>query len=159
MENLVGLRRLAEEAPMEGVLALIRESFAYMDGRIDPPSSMHRLTAADLAQSAGSGEVWILGPPDAPLACVVMTPKPDALYLGKLAVSAAARGQGLSRKLIDCALGRARARGLPCLELQSRVELVENHAAFRAMGFVVVAATTHPGYDRPTSLTFRRPLG
>lgn len=30
------------------VLALIRCSFAYMDGRIDPPSSMHRLTLSAL---------------------------------------------------------------------------------------------------------------
>ena len=28
----------------EELLAVIRESFAYMDGVIDPPSSAHRLT-------------------------------------------------------------------------------------------------------------------
>jgi hypothetical protein len=44
------------------------------------------------------------------------------------------------------------------LELQTRVELEENHAAFRAMGFAEAGRTAHPGYDRPTSITFRKDL-
>jgi hypothetical protein len=38
------------------------------------------------------------------------------------------------------------------------VELLENHATFRALGFVQTAATAHTGYTRPTSLTFERPV-
>ncbi|MCI5085719.1 MAG: N-acetyltransferase, partial [Rhodovulum sp.] len=34
------------------LLRLIRTSFAYMDGRIDPPSSMHQLTVDTLRQTA-----------------------------------------------------------------------------------------------------------
>ena len=45
--------------------------FSYMDGVIDPPSSMHRLTIEDLA--FGQGETWVIGTP--PVASVVMTPK------------------------------------------------------------------------------------
>ena len=63
-----------------------------------------------------------------------------------------------ARALIALAEARARALGLPVLELQSRIELVENHATFRAMGFALVGATRHQGYDRDTSLTFRRPV-
>jgi hypothetical protein len=48
--------------------------------------------------------------------------------------------------------------GLPALELQTRIELTENHALFRHLGFVQTAATAHPGYTRPTTLTFRHPL-
>ena len=40
------------------LLALIARAFAYMEGRIDPPSSLHRLTPQGLA---ASGEVWVLG--------------------------------------------------------------------------------------------------
>src|SRR3546814_2205076 len=35
-----------------GLLALLRESFAYMEGRIDPLSSLHRLDASKLAVKA-----------------------------------------------------------------------------------------------------------
>lgn len=149
------LRRLAPGDPaLAAALALIRDAFAYMDGRIDPPSSMHRLDAAAMERTAAEAEVWAVGDPV--VGCVVLTEKADCLYVGKLAVAGAARGQGLARRLIDLAEARARALGLPVLELQSRVELVENHRTFAAMGFAETARSAHPGYDRPTTVTFRR---
>lgn len=66
------------------------------------------------------------------------------------------RRQGLATQLVALAVDRARALGLPALELQTRVELVENHATFARLGFTRVGATAHPGFDRPTSLTLRR---
>lgn len=147
-------RRAGAGEDWGAVLALIRESFAYMDGRVDPPSSVHLLSEAELARQAEAGEVWLIGAPV--LGCLVLTVRPGALYIGKLVVSAAARRIGLARRLIDLAEERARALGLPKLELQTRVELTENHAAFAALGFRQTAATAHAGYDRPTSLTFCR---
>jgi ribosomal protein S18 acetylase RimI-like enzyme len=135
------------------ILALLLQAFAYMEGRIDPPSSLRDLTTEALTRQAEVGEIWIIG---APVACVVLTPKPGALYVGKLAVAASHRGRGLARRLLDQAEARAREMGLPALELQTRVELVENQAAFLAMGFQEVARTAHKGFDRPTSITYRR---
>lgn len=136
------------------LLGLIQRAFAGMEGRIDPPSSMHRLTAADLEHHPG--EVWVIGRP--PIACVLLTPKGDALHIGKLSVDPAHQGQGLAKTLIAMAETRARALGLARLELQSRVELVENHAIFFALGFKQTETTAHPGYDHPTSLVFTKPL-
>jgi len=147
-------RRATSTEDWPAILQLIRTSFAFMDARIDPPSSMHRLTAADIEAQNQTGEVWLIGAPVR--ACVFLTPTPTSLYIGKLAVDAAHRRQGLARRLIALAEERARARALPVLELQTRVELVENQQAFAAMGFVQTAATAHPGYDRPTSLTLQR---
>lgn len=146
-------RLVPPDADFGPVLALLRRAFAGMEGRIDPPSSLARLGVADLA---ASGEVWAMYDTDAarPLACMVLTPKPQALYLGRLAVDPDRHRQGHARALVAAAAARARALALPVLELQTRVELVENHAAFTALGFVQTAATAHPGYDRPTALTF-----
>ena len=138
------------------LLALLHRAFAYMEGVIDPPSSLRDLTTDTLAAQSRTGEIWVIGTP--PIACLILTPKPGVLYLGKLAVDAAHRGKGHARALVDMAEARARAMGLPALELQTRVELADNHATFRRMGFVQTAATAHPGYDRPTSFTFRRPV-
>ncbi len=146
--------RATDPYDWEALLTLIRTAFSGMDGRIDPPSSMHSLTARSIADQARSGEIWVIGAP--PIACVFLTPKPGALYIGKLAVDEAARGKGHARHLIRTATLRARALGLPALELQTRIELTENHATFRALGFRQVGSTAHPGFDRPTSLTFRR---
>ena len=71
---------------MAPVLALLRTAFAGMEGRIDPPSSLHQLTEDGIAEQARIGEVWVIGNE----ACVFLTPRPEAdppeLYLGKLAV-------------------------------------------------------------------------
>lgn len=147
-------RRMAAEEDFAPALALIQSSFAYMDGRIDPPSSAHRLTTGDLARAAQSGEVWVVEDPGQLIACVVLTPKPDHLYLGKLAVDPAFRRQGLAAQLVSRAIKQTRTRALPELRLETRVELAENHATFRAMGFAETARTAHPGFDQPTSLTF-----
>jgi GNAT superfamily N-acetyltransferase len=144
--------RAAEPFDWEAALSLIRRAFAGMEGRIDPPSSIHRFTPADLQ----TGEFWCIGTP--PLACILLTAKSHALYLGKLAVEPGLARRGLARALIATAETRARALGLPALELQTRVELTENHATFRALGFQEIARTAHAGYDRPTSITFRKPL-
>jgi len=149
-------RRLTGEEDMGPILNLIREAFAYMDGIVDPPSSAHRLTEAALADQAREGEVWVIDEGGVPLACMVLTPKTDRLYIGKLAVAAGHRRRGLSRQLLVHAEARAKALGLSRLEMQSRVELTGNHAAFEAMGFARTGATAHPGYDRPTSVTFAR---
>jgi ribosomal protein S18 acetylase RimI-like enzyme len=138
------------------LLRLIQTEFAFMERRIDPPSSMHSLTADAIAAQAVSGEVWAIGAP--PVACLFLTVKPQALYLGKLAVATGQRGRGLARSLIGTAAARARALGLPVLELQTRVELVENQAAFRRMGFTEVGQGSHQGYDRITTLTFHCPV-
>ena len=152
--SLQPVRHAPSDSALADVLDLIRESFAYMDGRIDPPSSMHLLSLEDVARLCKTGEVWSLGSP--PLACVFLTPEADKLYLGKLAVSAGQRRQGLAGQLVELAADRARALGLPALELQTRVELTENHATFARLGFVTTGETAHPGYDRPTSITMRR---
>ncbi|MDG3040202.1 GNAT family N-acetyltransferase [Roseicyclus marinus] len=138
--------------------ALLSTAFAYMADRIDPPSSMTRLSLADLRAKSTTEDLFLIRENGTPIACLFGAAAPDHYYIGKLAVAAAQRGQGHARALVEAAARHARALSLPALVLQSRVELVENHAAFAAMGFVVTAKTAHPGYDRPTSLTFRRAL-
>lgn len=149
--------RLAAQSPeLVQVLDLIRASFAYMDGIIAPPSSMHHLTVESLARAAEEAEVWAIGVP--PVACVVFTPKRDALYIGKLAVAPLHRKSGLARDLIALAETRAQSLGYDTLELQVRVELTSNQATFIRLGFVESGRTAHPGYTRPTSITYRKTI-
>ena len=150
-------RRMLPQEDMRGVLALLHEAFAYMEGVIDPPSSLHRMSLQDLRRDAEGNELWVIdaGPGSTPAACMILTDKGSTLYLGKMAVAQSHRGQGLGRVLIDLAKRRARALGFPSITLQTRVELESNHETFRHFGFVEIGRTAHEGYDRPTSVTFR----
>ena len=52
-------RRPAPDDPiLRGVLTLVRDAFAEMEGRIDPPSSARGLTLEEVAAQARDGEVW-----------------------------------------------------------------------------------------------------
>jgi GNAT superfamily N-acetyltransferase len=135
---------------------LLARCFGPMEGRIDPPSSFLAMTP-DTLRAKAADEVLILAL-DGPIlvGCAFCAPKGDALYLGKLAVAPEHRGRGLLRRMLAEAEVVARARGLSALTLQTRVELTENHATFAALGFRRTGTEAHPGYDRPTSLVFRR---
>jgi hypothetical protein len=53
----------------------------------------------------------------------------------------------------------ARELALPALRLETRIELVANHAKFGAWGFVKTAENAHAGYDRTTSIEMTKILG
>ena len=146
-------RKLTPDSPeMVNAFDVMRDAFAGMEGRIDPPSSLTSMTVDDLRTPMS--EVWVIGQPVA--GTVVLTPKPSVLYVGKLAVRD--RRTGLGRRLMGVAEARARELGKGWLELESRVELIEVHAVFKALGFREVMRTTHAGYAQPTSITFRKAL-
>ena len=145
-----------ESAVIPHLLRLIQSTFAYMDGRVSPPSSVHRLTRETLQENCARGEVWAIGPE--PAACVFLTTQERCLYLGKLAVDPRFRRRGLARRMIETAEERARAQGHDVLELETRIELTENHAAFRRLGFKKSGEGAHDGYDHPTYIVMQKRL-
>jgi GNAT superfamily N-acetyltransferase len=135
---------------------LLRDAFAYMDDRIDPPSSLASMGIEEFRAKAAK-ETLILAREGAQLlGCAFAAVRPDCVYVGKVAVAETARGRGVARAMFAAAEDLARQNGLAFLELQTRVELTENHATFAALGFQKVAETAHPGYNRPTSITLRK---
>ncbi len=142
----------------EELLAIIHKSFAHMDGVIDPPSSVHRLTSETLRAKARSEIGFLAQAGDAIVGCAFIAEKADHFYVGKLAVLPPHQGHGVGRRLLSAAEQHAIAAGKPLLELQTRVELTGNQRAFHALGFVETGRTAHQGYDRPTSVTMRKRL-
>lgn len=133
-------------------------SFAYMDGVIDPPSSIHRLTPAALAEKAAKETALVAFCRGALAGCVFLTDKGDELYIGKLAVEPSMQGIGVGRALIAAAERHARGLGRAALELQTRVELTGNQTAFARLGFRETGRSAHEGFDRPTSVTMRKEI-
>lgn len=142
----------------DDLLGLVRRSFAYMDGVIDPPSSVHRLTPATLAEKAAQETALIARTGDVLLGCVFLAERGADVYVGKLAVEPGLQGKGTGRALMDAAERHARGLGRTALELQTRVELTGNQAVFARLGFRETARTAHEGFDRPTSVTMRKEL-
>lgn len=157
-ENIEVVAQPAGFDDWEGLLTLLRESFAYMEGRIDPPSSLQSFDAAQLAAKAAQEQLVLATMNGEPVGCLFAAVKGDVLYLGKIAVKPDLRGQGIARRMFDLAESYARGCGLKAMELQARIELTENHRTFMALGFVKTGEGRHPGYGRATDVNFRKRL-
>jgi GNAT superfamily N-acetyltransferase len=142
----------------QDLLDLILRAFAHMDGLIDPPSSAHRLTLQSLLEKCEAETVFLAAMEDRLFGCVFVADRGDHTYVGKLAVEPAFQRQGVGRRLVAAVEAEAKQRGRRIMELQTRIELTGNHAAFARLGFVETARTAHEGYDRPTSITMRKEL-
>jgi GNAT superfamily N-acetyltransferase len=142
----------------EHVRQLILDAFAYMGPRIDPPSSALRLTLKSIQAHAETGTLLLAHSASDLIGCLFLHQKNDALYISKLAISPTHQRAGIGRKLMEAARGEARLRGIGTLELETRIELTENHAAFARMGFIKTAENSHDGFDRPTSIVMRAPV-
>lgn len=137
---------------------LLMRCFAYMAARIDPPSSLLRMSAADLKLKSRDETLYLAMDGEHIAGCAFVRLEPDCAYVGKLAVDADYRGQGITRRFMEEAERLARANGLGVLELQTRIELTENRETFEKLGFVKTRENAHEGYDRPTNITMRRVL-
>ncbi|RWA77388.1 GNAT family N-acetyltransferase [Mesorhizobium sp. M1C.F.Ca.ET.193.01.1.1] len=153
---------VAELAPdyarWDELLALILRAFAYMDEVIDPPSSAHRLTPENLESKARQETVFLAVENGRLAGCVFALERANDFYVGKLAVEPGLQGRGIGARLMQAVEDLARRRGKPAIELQTRIELAANHAAFARLGFRETGRTAHAGYDRPTSITMRKVL-
>lgn len=142
----------------DDLLALILGAFAYMDGRIDPPSSAHALTVESMRQKITDEIAFGVIDGATLVGCVFCKPEADCLYIGKLAVAPEAQGKGVGRLLLAEAETTARTLGLTALRLLTRIELVDNHRAFATWGFVETGTMCHPGFTRPTAIEMRKAL-
>jgi len=156
---MISVREISSDAAiLPDVLELLHRSFAYMEDRIDPPSSLHRLTPANIRETARQGGLVGAFDGEELVGCVFLKYDGEALYVGKLAVEPGRQGHGIGRALILEAERRAADRDFLKVTLQTRIELIENHTAFAKMGFVKTGETAHDGYDRPTSITMTKIL-
>ncbi len=140
------------------LLDLLKSAFAYMDERIDPPSSLHRLDSQKLREKAAL-EILLLARDGTTLVgCAFARPTEDSLYVGKLAVALNYRGRGISRRLLCACEAVAVEKNLPVVALETRVELIENQRLFVQLGYKKVAENAHAGYTRPTSYLYQKDL-
>lgn len=155
---MVRFRIATSDEDWAEIHALVTDSYRYMSGRIDPPSSLARWSANTFRSAAASGPAFFAIENGLIIGCAFGKPQNDALYLGKIAVARQASGQGVARNLLDLADWEATRRGLSKLRLETRIELTENHRIFSALGFQKTAETAHPGYSKPTAITMERAL-
>jgi GNAT superfamily N-acetyltransferase len=80
-----------------------------------------------------------------PVGCCALLPMGDGGFeLGKMAVTPAAQGRGIARKLLQACLEKARSRGATRLYLETNSKLLPALRLYESCGFTPVAAETAP---------------
>ena len=152
--------RTATIGDAASIAATIAASFAQYRGKLVPESGAFRETAEGIAGELARGAGAIVAERDGEmLGCVLVEEMEGDLYFGRLSVRPLARGQGLARRLIEAVEGEARRRGLAGVRLGVRIVLTENQRLFASLGYRETSREAHPGFDRPTSINMRKPLG
>ena len=161
MSDDVTIEVVSEQADVDwGELhRLLNDSFAYMEGRVDPSSSLTQMSAEDLKRKAQVETLFVARQLGNVVGSAYCREEGASIYIGKVAVAKELQGRGIGRRLIKRAEQLATERGCAALELETRVELVENQAAFGRLGFVEVSRSAHAGYAQPTSVRMRKPVG
>lgn len=140
------------------LLALLHRAFGFMDGRIAPPSSLHLLTRDSIADKSQAESLFLATKSGELLGCVFAAQQPDSLYIGKLAVHPEHQRKGIGRRLMDAVEHYAVSKDIDTLELNTRIELIENQSTFQSMGYHVTGEHSHEGFDRPTFISMRKTL-
>ena len=159
-DSRISVQRASPEfRDWDRLLELLRAAFAYQEHRIDPPSSVCRLDARSLAEKSSQEHLFLASVASELAGCVFVGEQPPLLHVSKLAVWPHLQGRGIGRRLMGAVEVFARETGRAVLELETRVELTENHRTFESLGFNKVSEHAHEGYDHPTYIRMRRPLG
>ena len=143
----------------EHLLELLRAAFANQEHRINPPSSVYALGAGSLAEKSSQEHLFVATVASDLAGCVFALDRPSLLHVSKLAVWPHLQGRGIGRRLMNAVEAFARESDRTVLELETRIELDENHRTFEALGFSRVSEHAHEGYDHPTYIRMRRFLG
>ena len=138
----------------ESFAALVRAAFSEL--AVEPRPSALGVTGAAIAAHLATGGGVTTRPDQAGL---LWAEKDGGLYVSRIAVHPALRGQGLATALLQAAQTEARRRSLPRVWLQTRLALAGNRRLFAGCGFVETARHAHPGFREPTFVEMEMLIG
>ena len=129
---------------------LIHRAFEPYRGVLVPDSGAHAETVATLAAALRRGAAFRALLDGRLVGCVFAERRPDRVYLGRLAVDPACRGQGIGASLLAAVEAYAKSEGVGLIELGVRLVLLDNIRLFQRAGFVIIRQDSHRGFDLPT---------
>jgi GNAT superfamily N-acetyltransferase len=122
---------------------VITGAYARYLSRTDRPPAP---VLTDYHAAIAAKQVWVLGEPV--IAVIVLNTEENSLLVENVAVSPAAQGTGLGRRLMEFAEGQALSSGLTRMTLYTNEVMTENLAIYAKLGYRETARRSQDGYDR-----------
>ena len=136
--------RLATENDDRAIAELTNRAYEKYVARM---GRAPRPMLADYHQIVREDQVWVMCRADRVAAVLVLSAKPDHLYIFNVAVDPADQGRGLGKSLIAFAEEEARRQGLGALALHTNETMVENIALYQALGYEETSREPVQGTD------------
>lgn len=95
-----------------------------------------------------AGGVWVAEAQGEPVGMLVLRTRPDHLLLENVAVSPAAQGTGIGRRLLDFADEQAGECGRDEIRLHTNEAMTENLAHYPKAGYVETHRAVQDGFRR-----------
>jgi len=141
------------------VARLLHLAFQEHDGKLDPPSGVHKETAESLAARMGKGGAIVVTADDgAIVACGFYEWREGYAYVGRLGTHPAHRRAGLGGAILKAAEEQARAKGYARARLATRVHWTELRRYYESRGYRAVGFGTHEGRTWPTWVDLEKDL-
>lgn len=134
-----------EQAPI--VHRMMIEAFAEYLGVLEPPSGAHRETVADVLDVMSRGGAVIAWDDGTPVGSGRWIFEPDHVYVGRLSVLPAYRGQGIASSMLDVIEAIAVERGYRQMRLGVRMVLERNLSLYQRAGYTIVETIKHERGD------------
>lgn len=135
--------RSATEADLPAIRSVIVAAYGRYRGRMDKPPGP---VLTDYTDAVAAGRVWVVGDPVT--AVLVLNPEEGSMLVENIAVSPAAQGSGLGRRLMAFAEHQALSRGLNRITLYTNEVMTENLAIYARLGYSETERRSEGGYSR-----------
>ncbi len=123
---------------------IMHEAFAEYRGILDPPSSAHAETVADVADALTDGGGVLAWIGEEAVGSARYGRRPDHLYIGRISVLPAHRGRGIGGALVAFLEAHALNLGYGEVRLETRMVLDRNLALYARLGYQIRAIVPHP---------------
>ena len=150
--------RALTTADAEATAQVVRTAFAAQPRATTPPSSALRETAELVAAKIAAGGGFGAFAEGRLVGVALWQIDGETMVIGRVCALPAARGRGLSRRLIAACEAAAREAGLNRTRLRVRLALPENERLFAALGYARARVEAHAGFDAPTVAVMEKDL-
>ncbi len=141
------------------LVPILHAAFAEYQERLDPPSGVLSETAGTVRQKLETGHAVIAFLGAEAAGCVFYWLEETQIYLGRLAVLPQYRKRGVARALIGYVEQQARQRGIPKVQLGTRLVLTRLREYYKRLGYHEVRFAAHEGYLEPTYVVMEKDVG
>lgn len=148
--------REATEEDAGTAAAIIQAAYVEFQGKLDPPSGAHAESEQSVRRLFESERCALAGWGATAAGCVFFRTGDSDTYLHRLAVAPAFRQSGIGRALVTFVEMQARLARSGRVRLGVRLQLPQNQAFYRNLGYAVTSHHSHPGYTYPTYVSMTK---